>query len=69
MPLHPGLFRGEVAGSVRMSPSTQRLTVTGDAFATFPWQGYDHWFRLFFTLPHQDRSVLPQLSGSKWWEP
>ncbi|WP_420037141.1 siderophore-interacting protein [Streptomyces sp. cg28] len=69
VPKHPGLFRGEVVRSVRFSPSIQRVTVTGDAFATFPWRGYDHWFRLFFKLPHQDSFELPHLSGAKWWEP
>jgi NADPH-dependent ferric siderophore reductase len=69
MPKDPTLFRGEVVRSVRFSPSIQRVTVTGADFAHFPWQGYDHWFRLFLQLPHQERFVLPELAGPKWWEP
>ncbi|MFD5628225.1 MULTISPECIES: siderophore-interacting protein [unclassified Streptomyces] len=69
MPKHPTLFRGAVVRSVRFSPSMQRVTVSGADFADFPWRGYDHWFRLFLRLPHQDGFALPQLEGSKWWEP
>ncbi|MFF7333997.1 siderophore-interacting protein [Streptomyces sp. NPDC008150] len=65
----PGLFRGEVVRSERFSPSMQRVTVSGADFAAFSWQGYDQWFRLFFPLPHQDGFVLPEISGTKWWEP
>ncbi|MGW1818744.1 siderophore-interacting protein [Streptomyces sp. NPDC002125] len=69
MPKHPGLFRGEVVRSERFSPSIQRVTITGANLADFPWLGYDHWFRLFLRLPHQADFVLPELSGSRWWDP
>ncbi|MCA1219623.1 siderophore-interacting protein [Streptomyces sp. 8L] len=68
MPKQPGLFRGEVVRSVRLSPSIQRVTVTGAGFGGFPWQGYDHWFRLFHRRPHQERFVLPELTGDTWWK-
>ncbi|MEV5158842.1 siderophore-interacting protein [Streptomyces sp. NPDC053728] len=69
MPKQPGLFRGEVIRSKRFSPSIQRVTITGADLSTFPWLGYDHWFRLFLRLPHQGEFVLPELSGSRWWDP
>ncbi len=69
MPEQPGLFRGHVVRSLRVSPSMQRVTVTGDTLGDFPWMGYDHWFRLFVCLPHQDEFVLPELTGARWWDP
>ncbi|WP_406465890.1 siderophore-interacting protein [Streptomyces sp. NBC_00111] len=69
MPTNPGLFRGEVVRSRRFSPSMQRVTITGAHLSDFPWLGYDHWFRLFLRLPHQVDFVLPELSGSRWWDP
>ncbi|MEU9359425.1 siderophore-interacting protein [Streptomyces sp. NPDC048301] len=68
-PTNPGLFRGDVLGSERFSPSIQRVTITGAGLGDFPWLGYDHWFRLFLRLPHQTEFVLPEVSGSRWWEP
>lgn len=69
MPKEPALFRGAVLRSERLSPSIQRVTLTGPDLAAFPWQGYDHWFRLFLRLPHQESFVLPELRGARWWEP
>ncbi|MFE9252235.1 siderophore-interacting protein [Streptomyces sp. NPDC007088] len=68
-PTEPSLFRAEVLRSERVTPSMQRVTVTGADLGEFPWRGYDHWFRLFLRLPHQEEFVLPELSGSRWWEP
>lgn len=69
MPQHPRMFRAEVVRTERVSPSIQRLTVTGADLADFPWLGYDHWFRLFLRLPHQSRLRLPAFTGSRWWQP
>ncbi|MFD7708529.1 siderophore-interacting protein [Streptomyces sp. NPDC059786] len=68
MPKHPELFRCRVVRSERLSPSIQRVTVTGPDLAAFPWQGYDHWFRLFLRKPHQAGFVLPEISGSTWYK-
>ncbi|GAA2264807.1 siderophore-interacting protein [Streptomyces roseiscleroticus] len=69
MPQDPRMFRAEVLRTGRVSPSIQRLTVTGAELADFPWRGYDHWFRLFLRLPHQRRLRLPEFTGSRWWHP
>lgn len=68
-PEEPGLFHGEVLRTERLTPSMHRVTVTGSDLAGFPWRGYDHWFRLFLRLPHQEELLLPEMSGSRWWEP
>ena len=68
VPSHPELYRAEVLRSVRLSPNLHRVTITGDALADFPWRGFDHWFRLFLRLPHQDDFQLPDLSGTGWWK-
>ncbi|MET1042588.1 MAG: siderophore-interacting protein, partial [Microbacteriaceae bacterium] len=44
------------------------MTITGDALADFGWRGFDHWFRLFLRLPHQDDFQLPDISGTGWWK-
>lgn len=69
VPQHPRMFRAEVVRTERLSPSVQRVTVTGPDLDAFPWQGYDHWFRLFLRLPHQRRLRLPEFTGSRWWQP
>jgi NADPH-dependent ferric siderophore reductase len=63
------MFRAQVVRAERVSPSMHRLTVSGPDLAQFPWLGYDHWFRLFLQLPHQSRLRLPELTGTRWWEP
>ncbi|WP_181160657.1 siderophore-interacting protein [Streptomyces solincola] len=68
-PQHPGMFRARVLRGERVTPSMHRLTVTGEDLARFPWQGYDHWFRLFLQLPHQRRLRLPEFTGDRWWQP
>ncbi|ANB04494.1 siderophore-interacting protein [Streptomyces ambofaciens] len=68
-PQHPRMFRARVVRAERVSPSMQRVTVTGDSLSEFPWAGYDHWFRLFFPLPRQRRLRLPEFTGSQWWQP
>lgn len=69
-PEQPGMFRAEVVRSARMSPSVQRVTVTGPELGRFPWLGYDHWFRLFLQLPHQRGAMrLPEFTGTRWWQP
>jgi NADPH-dependent ferric siderophore reductase len=69
MPQHPRMFRAEVARTERLSPSIHRVTVTGPELGGFEWQGYDHWFRLFLRLPHQQHLRLPEIVGSRWWQP
>ncbi|MEU9189770.1 siderophore-interacting protein [Streptomyces sp. NPDC048484] len=69
MPRQPRLFRCSVVRSERYTPSMQRVTVAGPDLASFHWQGYDHWFRLFLRKPHQERFVLPEISGPTWWKP
>jgi NADPH-dependent ferric siderophore reductase len=68
-PQHPEMFRARVVRTERVSPSMQRVTVTGPALGGFPWRGYDHWFRLFLPLPHQRALRLPEFTGSQWWQP
>ncbi|MEU6537091.1 siderophore-interacting protein [Streptomyces sp. NPDC047000] len=68
MPQRPRMFRAAVLRTERVSPSVQRVTVSGPDLGEFPWQGYDHWFRLFLRLPHQRRLRLPEFSGSRWWQ-
>jgi NADPH-dependent ferric siderophore reductase len=46
-----------------------RVTITGDDLHEFEYLGFDHWFRLFMQLPHQDEFQLPELDGAKWWPP
>ena len=69
MPQHPRMFRAEVVRTERVSPSLHRVTVTGPELSEFPYQGYDHWFRLFLRLPHQRQLRLPEFTGSRWWQP
>ncbi|MFS8202781.1 siderophore-interacting protein [Streptomyces sp. CWNU-52B] len=69
MPQRPRLFRCHVVRGERRTPSMQRVTVTGADLTTYPWRGYDQWFRLFLRKPHQERFVLPEISGASWWKP
>ncbi|MEU4088390.1 siderophore-interacting protein [Streptomyces aureus] len=68
-PQQPGMFRAHVLRAERISPSMHRVTVTGTELKDFPWQGYDHWFRLFLRLPHQHTLHLPEFSGPHWYQP
>jgi len=61
------MFRLSVRSSELISPSMMRVTVGGDELKGFAHLGYDHWFRLFLRLPHQDRFDLPDLPREKWW--
>lgn len=63
------MFRAHVLRTERVSPSMHRVTVTGPELGDFPWQGYDHWFRLFLQLPHQHSLRLPEFTGARWWQP
>jgi len=67
LPENPRLFRARVVRSVRVSPSMQRVTVTGDDLHEFPFLGFDHWFRLFVPRPDQDAFRMPELDGRRWW--
>lgn len=69
MPQHPRMFRAEVVRTERVSPSIHRVTVSGPELGAFAWQGYDHWFRLFLRLPRQRHLRLPEVVGSRWWQP
>jgi NADPH-dependent ferric siderophore reductase len=67
LPENPRLFRARVLRSERLTPSMQRVTVTGDDLAEFGYLGFDHWFRLFVQRPDQDVFRMPDLDGKKWW--
>nr|WP_254631545.1 siderophore-interacting protein [Curtobacterium sp. Csp1] len=67
MPENPRLFRARVLRSARVTPSMHRVTVTGDDLHEFPFAGYDHWFRLFLPLPHQQHLTLPEIDGNRWY--
>ncbi|OII14284.1 siderophore-interacting protein [Curtobacterium sp. MCBA15_008] len=67
LPENPRLFRARVLRSARVTPSMQRVTVTGDDLHEFPYLGFDHWFRLFVQRPDQDAFRMPDLDGKKWW--
>lgn len=68
-PQQPEMFRARVVRTERVTPSMQRVTVTGPGLGAFPWMGYDHWFRLFLQLPHQRALRLPEFTGAQWWQP
>lgn len=66
MPTNPQLFTAAVARTERISPSFQRVTVTGAELAGFSWGGLDHWFRLF--LPPAGVPLhLPKVNGRSWY--
>ncbi len=67
MPESPRLFRARVLRSARVTPSMHRVTVTGADLHEFPFAGYDHWFRLFLPLPHQQHLTLPEIDGNRWY--
>jgi len=67
LPENPRLFRARVLRSERLTPSMQRVTVTGDDLHEFGYLGFDHWFRLFVQRPDQDAFRMPDLDGTKWW--
>ncbi|WP_420368514.1 siderophore-interacting protein [Curtobacterium sp. L1-20] len=67
LPENPRLFRARVLRTRRLTPSIQRVTVTGDDLHEFPFLGFDHWFRLFVQRPDQDAFRMPDLDGKKWW--
>ncbi|WP_035855548.1 siderophore-interacting protein [Cryptosporangium arvum] len=69
MPENPRMFRANVVRTEQLTPSMQRVTVTGEELAAFPWRGFDHWFRFFVPLKHQESLVLPAFEGSTWWQP
>src|SRR4051794_28382920 len=66
MPKDPKLCRLRVVRSRYVSPSMIRVAVGGQALAVFRWRGFDHWFRLFVRLPHQDRFAMPDIPGRRW---
>lgn len=68
-PPQPRMFRARVLRTERVSPSMHRVTVAGPELGDFPWQGYDHWFRLFLQLPHQRGLRLPEFTGTRWYQP
>ncbi|MCS6578713.1 NADPH-dependent ferric siderophore reductase [Curtobacterium sp. MCBA15_007] len=67
LPTNPRLFRARVLRTQRVTPSMQRVTVTGDDLHEFGYLGFDHWFRLFVRRPDQDAFRMPDLDGKKWW--
>lgn len=68
VPHAPQMYRAEVVRSRRLSPSYQRVTVTGLELEAFAYVGLDQWFRLF--LPTADGQLrLPMVQGRTWWQP
>ncbi|MDF2443962.1 MAG: hypothetical protein JWR01_2165 [Subtercola sp.] len=69
MPTDPQLFTAVVSRTARLSPSFQRVTITSDALATFEWNGFDHWFRLFLPPAAGAPLHLPAVTGRGWYKP
>ncbi|KQP57024.1 siderophore-interacting protein [Agreia sp. Leaf283] len=67
-PADPQLFRAHVVSSAPVTPSMERVTITGDGLADFDWMGYDHWFRLFMRRPHQNEFAMPEIAAATWWK-
>jgi NADPH-dependent ferric siderophore reductase len=57
-----------VRQSFRLSPSFQRVVVAGEDLERLPDHGYDHWFRMFFPAPGQDRLMLPAMTTDSWYQ-
>lgn len=60
-------YRLEVAATERVSPSFQRVTVTGDSLSDFVAMGWDQWFRLFTLTPGQSELRLPSRTNRLWY--
>lgn len=61
------MFTAAVVSTRRLSPSFQRVTITGLDLEHFEHRGLDHWFRLF--LPAADGTLrLPEVEGRAWWQ-
>ncbi|MFD1714912.1 siderophore-interacting protein [Amnibacterium flavum] len=56
--LHAHVLRTE-----RVSPSFQRVTITGEALRRYAPLGYDQWFRLFLPAPGHNDMKLPKNPG------
>ncbi|RFA16319.1 hypothetical protein B7R21_02795 [Subtercola boreus] len=68
MPTDPQLFTTVISRSERISPSFQRVTITGDTLSTFEWSGFDHWFRLFLPPAAGAPLHLPAVTGRGWYK-
>ncbi len=68
MPANPRMFHARVAGTRRVSPSFQRITLESADLAEFDWRGLDHWFRLFFPVASDGGLRLPEVRGRLWWK-
>ena len=69
MPTAPRLFDATVVRSAQVSPSFQRVTITGPRLAEFEYAGFDHWFRLFIPNAVGAAMRLPTVRGRSWWAP
>jgi NADPH-dependent ferric siderophore reductase len=67
MPTAPRLFTATVARTEAVSPSFQRVTITGPDLADFEWLGRDHWFRLFLPPEPGAPLRLPTVKGRSWY--
>ncbi|WP_279433491.1 siderophore-interacting protein [Agromyces protaetiae] len=56
-------IEAEVLGSVRVSPSFQRVTVGGGEIADLAVRGFDQWFRLFLPPAEAPELRLPDRDG------
>ncbi|RFA10688.1 hypothetical protein B7R54_16855 [Subtercola boreus] len=68
MPTDPQLFSAVISRSERLSPSFQRVTITGDTLSAFEWTGFDHWFRLFLPPVAGSPLHLPAVTGRGWYK-
>lgn len=68
MPSDPRMFHATVLRTARVSPSFQRVTLTGPDLAELEWQGHDHWFRFFLPGSVGAALVLPEVEGRSWWQ-
>jgi NADPH-dependent ferric siderophore reductase len=60
------VLRLRVQRSLRLSPSFQRVVVAGEDLGRLPAHGHDHWFRLSFRTPQQERLMLPEMTAGSW---
>jgi NADPH-dependent ferric siderophore reductase len=62
-PAEKTMLLAEVSASEGVSPSFQRVTITGDSLEHFTPLGFDQWFRLFLPQPGHDDMRLPKSIG------
>lgn len=66
-PTNPQMLTARVLRTDRISPSFQRVTLTGDELTSFGYSGFDQWFRFFTPQSAQAGLDLPGVAGRSWW--